>query len=92
MKPTEIRKTATEFAQEMERVLRANDRKGGWEDCSASWLLMRLRQEVEELSWALRERPHFPGGIMVEAADVANFAMMLWDVVRHEPIGGQGDE
>lgn len=76
----------------MEKVLRDNDHKGGWEECRPDWLLMRLKQEVSELDSAMRKGtvPHtgvddrtsdVPADPAREAADVANFAMMIADVL-----------
>lgn len=73
------------FADLMEQKLQANDHKGGWRG-DAPWpLFLRLKEEVRELadllgpgtrgdfaSWAYR--------VGREAADVANFAMMIADV------------
>lgn len=63
------------FANEMERQLQENDYKAGWSSLSAKWMLNRLKQEVREL-----ERAIIAGKEVVEeAADVANFAMMIAD-------------
>jgi len=64
----------------MEERLRANDHKGGWGDSDCYWLLKRLRMETKELSDALWDGPD--SQIQKEAADVANFAMMIADNVR----------
>lgn len=73
------------FADLMERQLRANDHKPGWDHDVAEDLLLRLRQETQELAEAIA-----PGSrtttkawrqqVGTEAADVANFAMMIADV------------
>jgi NTP pyrophosphatase (non-canonical NTP hydrolase) len=69
------------FAQEMETRLRANDHKGGWADCDFPYLIRRIREETDELADTMRD----VGGlydyaeIRREAADVANFAMMVAD-------------
>ena len=68
------------FAQEMETNLRANDCKGGWDGCSPKWLMNRLRQETAELRRAIEHGN--PEAILSEAADVANFAMMIADNAR----------
>lgn len=66
------------FADAMEARLRANDHKGGWQQCSVDWLLARLIQEAgelaEEVVAEIAEQ-----GVLYEAADVANFAMMIAD-------------
>ena len=50
-----------------------------WKDCDLHWLLLRLREEtieLEEALWAGNRE-----GIIMEAADVGNFAMMIHDIV-----------
>lgn len=90
-----LRDAVARFAQEMENRLRANDHKGGWQDDPTGYFLLRLREELEELcdavyAGAALEDPARPATlppdqvdrIVHEAADVANFAMMLVDVVK----------
>jgi hypothetical protein len=60
------------FAWLMEDKLRQNDHKGGWKECSFDYLMHRLVQEQDELL----KQPHIS-----EAVDVANFAMMIADVI-----------
>jgi hypothetical protein len=57
----------------MEMRLRANDHKGGWYDCTLQYLKKRLHEEVMELRSSRRDTR------VEEAADVANFAMMIAD-------------
>lgn len=91
MKMTGLRPVVAAFAQTMEQKLCDNDHKGGWHDDGEQALLKRLREETDELEAALRRGPGtgVPFGersakavanIGREAADVANFAMMLADV------------
>lgn len=75
------------FAREMEKKLAANRHKGdreGWINDTAVSLLRRLRQETAELADTLRRRREWNDGgsaaVAGEAADVANFAMMIADV------------
>jgi NTP pyrophosphatase (non-canonical NTP hydrolase) len=82
------------FADAMERELRANDHKGGWRDDHHDDLMSRLSDELLELQQALdlsrgksaAYYPNNPNGptwqsvVLSEAADVANFAMMIADV------------
>ena len=63
------------FANEMQRELHANNHKTGWDNLSQKWLLNRLKQEVGELERAVESGKN----IVSEAADVANFAMMIAD-------------
>ena len=70
--------TLLDFAKAMENELIANSDKGGWQDCSLQYLINRLKQELGELERAIakNESKH---RIVSEAADVANFSMMIAD-------------
>jgi len=73
-----------EFGEVMVEQLKANRDKGTtWTDMSPSWLLRRLRAEVNELARAVKSRN--ADRIAQEAADVANFAMFLADKLRAAP-------
>ena len=74
-----MRREVRWFAERMEAELCANDYKGGWEDMLLADLLTRLREEVEELAEAVKMRAA-TAHVISEAADVANFAMMIADV------------
>ena len=80
------------FAEAMERKLRENDHKGGWDDMPSRWLRGRLAGEVRELEAAIaayidkidicnREQDLSKSrqAILSECADIANFAMMIAD-------------
>jgi NTP pyrophosphatase (non-canonical NTP hydrolase) len=69
------------FADAMEAALRANDHKPGWKNDDPWALQARLFEEAKELQRAVREREGAEK-ILKEAADVANFAMMVADVCR----------
>ncbi len=69
------------FFQAMVAKLDANSHKRGWEHCEYQYLSMRLTQEREELRRAI-ERGAPVEEVIREAADVANFAMMVADVYR----------
>ena len=73
----EHRATVDRFADYMERELQRHDDRGteGWRNCDPMWLLQRLREEVDELEQAIRQKKH----VVCEAADVGNFAMMIAD-------------
>lgn len=73
------REAVERFADEMERRLQANDHKGGWQSERKGYLLSRLREEVEELYDAMVVSEADGAGVTAEAADVANFAMMIAD-------------
>jgi hypothetical protein len=83
------------FACVMEFKLSQNRRKGdsaGWRKDGANALQERLDDEVEELAAALGQyylsdpdtvKQHRLA-VWLEAADVANFAMMIADCIAHE--------
>lgn len=75
----EIRPVVLAFALAMERKLRAHDDRPGWKDEPNDYLIARLREEMVELAAALDRGRHVPLDIVGEAADVANFAMMIAD-------------
>lgn len=77
----ELRREVAAFAGEMEARLRANEHKGGWQDCASNELLVMLLKEVSELAEALYWRAS-SNEVRREAADVANFAMMIADPER----------
>ena len=80
----ELRPEVQWFAEQMELQLRANDWKDGWQHDDQLKLLHRIRQETSELQFCLN--PEVFGGdagnTISEAADVANFAMMIADNAR----------
>jgi NTP pyrophosphatase (non-canonical NTP hydrolase) len=84
-----LRPEVLAFAHAMEAKLRENDTRAGWKNCSPKWLLGRLRGETRELASAIDKQDrataaegewerHGPD-VCAEAADVANFAMMIAD-------------
>lgn len=77
----EARPVVQWFAKQMEQALRKNDHKGGWDKCDPYDLLERLREESDELHEAIGPSGRmFPGlAVIAEAADVANYAMMIAD-------------
>ena len=76
------------FACAMEHKLSKNRLKGdpaGWRKDGAAKLQDRLDDEIEELNGALwHAKTPDKGAVLLEAADVANFAMMIADCVQHE--------
>jgi len=68
-----------QFSQLMMKRLEENDDKGGWDDCDPSWLITRLGDEARELIEAYLKSGDRE--IIEEAVDVANFAMMIVDVL-----------
>ncbi len=84
-----LRPEVQAFAELMEENLRKHDAPRGprgWRTDGAASLRRRLRDELAELDDALLQRqddgwPDWHGpAIAKEAADVANFAMMIADV------------
>jgi hypothetical protein len=76
----QIRKAVQWFAEQMEKELKANDYKGGWDSCSEEYLLNRLKEELNELELS----PIVDIDMYIsECADVANFAMMLADNAKN---------
>jgi len=69
-----LRPEVLAFAKAMEAKLRANDDKGGWKHMTPGQVINRLKEEVEEMCGASIMAE---GGVLSEAADVANFAMMF---------------
>ena len=71
----DLRDSVKWFATEMERVLKTNDYKGGWKNCTLQYLSMRLTQERKELKEAIKSND--AEEIINECCDIANFAMMI---------------
>jgi NTP pyrophosphatase (non-canonical NTP hydrolase) len=94
-KEDEMRDEVKAFAEIMERELKANDRKPGWKHDDPTALLVRLREEADELEMALTPPVERAAQIAKEAADVANFAMMIADVcgglIPNAPTQGRED-
>ena len=83
--PLALRPEVAAFAQAMESQLRKHDAtrgKRGWQNDYPQPLMQRLRQEADELDTVLLLglSPNKPAMALAEAADVANFAMMVADV------------
>ena len=72
------------FTLAMAGKLSDNSHKGGWRGCTRRYLLRRLGQEKAELERAIK-RGATKAEVIAEAADVANFAMMLADTYE-EPV------
>ncbi len=87
-----IRNEIMQFAEEMEIKLRENDHKGGWEHCNYSSLIEKLEQEIQEIKelFTCKEcsaDTPYPSSyleLIREAADVANYAMMIADNAKRE--------
>ena len=78
-----MRDVVLDFAKVMDNELDENDHKIGWAYLSPQWIINRIRQETNELEKAIRKNK--PKSVTVsECADVANFAMMLFDNITQE--------
>lgn len=82
-----MRPVVEAFAHAMEYKLQRNDHKGGWAETPNRVLFDRLEDEVKELADALARGNYLE--IMLEAADVANFALML---AHNNTMGALSDE
>lgn len=98
-----IRPALLRFAEQMERVLQANDEKGGWDGCCPGWLVERAGQEMREVRAAYKrwvdfrdfrngaEEERINAKLQHEVTDVANFCMMVFDVLdKAKPITSEG--
>jgi len=72
--PIGLRPEVYKFAKAMEAKLKANDYKGGWMTMTPGEVIRRLKEEVEEMCEAAIMHE---GGVLEEAADVANFALIF---------------
>lgn len=78
-----MRKVTRTFANAMDSKLRLNEHKNAGskeeigQDCSVGYLIEGLMSEVAELIDAVYEDHFDAADVLYEAADVANYAMML---------------
>ena len=79
MELNDIRPELKAFVINMEKVLRENDHKGGWEKEDYNYLRKCLEEELYELDSA-------DGSVEVskEVTDIANFCMMIWSNIHKE--------
>lgn len=78
-----MRDIVLDFARAMDNELDENDHKTGWARLSLQWLINRIKQETSELENAIKNNKP-KSVILSECADVANFAMMIFDNVMKE--------
>jgi len=74
------------FAVQMEKKLKKNDYKGGWEGYSPQWLFEMLLKEMGELYNSLLKydnREEYTK-IVMETCDCANFLMFMADVIHNK--------
>ncbi len=77
-KGSQVRPAVLRFAELMEEKLSEHDgERAHWSGCNLGQLFRRLLLEAEELREAIDENE--PLHMMMEAADIANFAMMIAD-------------
>ena len=70
------------FIHEMLAKLWKHRDKGHWEDIDIPTALRRMREEIDELEEAIKNNDY--AEIHQEAADVANFALILSSVLRRK--------
>jgi hypothetical protein len=75
MEGEDMRKELKWFAEIQEAILKENDDKEHWCNCSNTNLFKKLMDEVAELYIAIEEDDM----IIEECCDIANFAMMIAD-------------
>lgn len=88
--PVHMRPQLLGLVRAMEIKLARNDHKRAWDTFGKSeayWFLTKLRGEVDELQEAMLKGTATE--IMLEAADVANFALFIFDLVRREGAIGE---
>lgn len=84
--PSKYAPIVAAFGELMIKKLEENDHKPGWMDCELSWLTDKLRDEVCELDDAACQEHPDRSAIGLEAADVANMALMIADVCGGLPV------
>lgn len=65
----------------MEAKLLENDKRGGWNQCTVDELRKKVLASSLELSQAVNDR-NLSYSVARQAADVANYCMMLADVYK----------
>ena len=89
-----MEQSINDFAERMQYKLDLNKDKDcdimnpdgagrGWKHCNTHWLLVRAREELDELEEALESG--CAKDIQNECADVGNFVMMIFDVTGPQP-------
>lgn len=74
------------FAMKMEKRLKENDWKEGWDECDIKYLLGRAEANLSLVRMALigNDSPSLKEFAMLCCADAANFCMMIADNARTE--------
>jgi len=76
-----IRPCVISFANAMELKLKQNDHKGGWSSDTVDQLISKIMLELSELVSTI-ENGKSSHDVLLECADVANFAMMIAENYR----------
>jgi NTP pyrophosphatase (non-canonical NTP hydrolase) len=77
-----INRAITHFSEEMRKKLVKNIHKREWTEMPLDLIVERLLGEVSELKVAIRYET--PEDVQAEAADIANFALFVFDRSRKE--------
>lgn len=78
------------FANRMEEKLRANDARGGWNRDATTHLMLRMYTQFADLKEAVEKQDH--KAAISEAADIANFAMMIADNILKQHMWNTTEE
>lgn len=70
------------FSEQMELKLAKNDHRPGWKDATYEYLLELMREHADKLERSILNGNH--AQVILDAADVANFAMMIADISNIE--------
>ncbi|MEK4149042.1 hypothetical protein NST02_18425 [Robertmurraya sp. FSL W8-0741] len=73
------RKVVSEFAHDMDKQLKVNDHKGGWNDEEHHFLSAQLAKNMFALNHELKKLNKDKHEITIRCANIANFAMMIAD-------------
>lgn len=82
---SKVRPEVAEFGLEMEKQLIANEFKGGWENCTHTYLIHQVQKNVHGLMNSISHSE-----FRRRCANIANFAMMLDNVDRREEVERAG--
>jgi hypothetical protein len=87
LRTTQPRSEVQWFSGEMERALRDNDYKRGWQDKDHQYLLSKLQKAIERIKHEINDLDPNSGKpceilVIKEAVHAANYAMMIADNAR----------
>ena len=78
------------FTDAMKYKLMANAKKGRWEEVDLPQAFELLRKEIDELEEAIARGNSIE--ILLESADIGNFALIISDVAMKEAINGKATD